>query len=144
MKRSWPRHPRGGWSSSMSGKFSGNTAAMEGQAWADLERGFSGDLHTLLPPGLLDSCYNCPYSFSCIQCMHTHAHSCIQCMHTHAHTHTHTVPGIASTISPALHTHTDTHLLRTKVRTCLPQQKSHQHNILSCLYFEMRVVFEII
>ena len=37
----------------MSGKFSGNMAATEGQAWADLERGFSGDLHTLLPPGLL-------------------------------------------------------------------------------------------
>ena len=85
----------------MSGKFSGNMAVTEGQAWADLERGSSGDLHTLLPPGLLGSCSNCPYNFFCIQCMRA-------CVHTHTHTHTHTVLGIASTISPAFSTYTHT------------------------------------
>lgn len=49
MNRSRPCHSRGGWSNSIDGEFSGNVDVIEGQAWADLERGSSGDLHTLLP-----------------------------------------------------------------------------------------------
>lgn len=152
----------------------------EGQAWADLERGSSGDLHTLLPPGLLDSFSNCPYNFFCIQCMracaHTHTYTQslelpLQFLLRSAHTHTHLLRAKVRTrlqqqkSHQRVHTHTHTHReslglplqfllrlacthtyihLRTKVGTCLPQQKSHQHNILSCLYFEMRVVFKII
>ena len=115
MKRSWPRHPRGGWSSSTSGKFSGKMAMTEGQAWADLERGSSGDLHTLLPPGLLDSFSNCPYNFFCIQCMRA-------CAHTHTYTQSLELP--LQFLLRSAHTHT--HLLRAKVRTRLQQQKSHQ------------------
>lgn len=51
MNRSWPCHPRGGWSNSISGEFSGNVDVMEGQARADLERGPSGDLLAPLPRG---------------------------------------------------------------------------------------------
>lgn len=49
MNRSWPCHSRVAWSNSISGEFSGNVDVIEGQAWADLERGSSGDLHALLP-----------------------------------------------------------------------------------------------
>ena len=51
MNRSRPRHPRGGWSEATSGEFSGNVGVMGGQAWAELERDSSGDLHARLAPG---------------------------------------------------------------------------------------------
>lgn len=67
MSRSWPCHSRGGWSNSISGKFSGNVDVIEGQTRADLEEGSSGDLHTPLPTGLLDNTWSWLYSFSCIR-----------------------------------------------------------------------------